>query len=43
MEQLTKEEMAVVKGGRWVYDEENKQWVWIEMNYGGDPDEPNGM
>lgn len=43
MEQLTKEEIAVVKGGRWIYDEENKQWCWVEPYDLGDPDEPNGM
>lgn len=29
MEQLSKEEMLAVKGGKWVYNEADKKWYWI--------------
>lgn len=30
MDQLTKEEMVTLKGGYWVYDENSKEWYWIQ-------------
>lgn len=27
---LTKEELAKLKGGKWVWDEGTHSWVWVE-------------
>lgn len=27
---LTKEELAKLKGGEWVWDEDTHSWVWVE-------------